>query len=154
MASLNRVTIIGNLGQDAELRYTTGGTAVSTISIATTDTWFDKKTQEKRDRTEWHRVVIWGKTAEAIAEYLVKGKQVYVEGSLQTRKWTDKDGQERYTTEIKSHRILLLGSKGQSSNSSPQSPPDLTEDEIPFSWAIGFIVPASMAAHVVSSMLT
>ena len=131
MASLNRMTIIGHLGRDAELRYTQGGVAVSTISVATTDVWHDKQ-GEKKERTEWHRVVIWGKTAESVAQYLVKGKQVYVEGRLQTRKWEDNDGMDRYTTEIQSNRLLLLGSKGQTNADVGDAPPEVEVSEIPF----------------------
>ena len=110
MGSYNRVVLCGNLGRDAELRYTKGGTAVSTLNLATTDQWTDKATGEKKELTEWSRVIVWGKTAEALQEYLLKGKQVLVEGRLQTRKWTDKDGVERYTTEVKADRVVLLGS--------------------------------------------
>ena len=108
MATLNKVQLIGNLGRDAELKYTPSGAAVASVNMATTEVWNDKA-GVKQERTEWHRVVIWGKTAEALAEYLVKGKQIYVEGRLQTRTWDDKDGVKRYTTEIRSDRVLLLG---------------------------------------------
>jgi len=108
MGSLNQVTLIGNLGRDAELRYTQGGTAVATISVATTETWNDKQGQ-KQERTEWTRCVVWGKTAEAISQYLTKGKSVCVVGKLQTNKWTDKEGVERYSTEVKADRVVLLG---------------------------------------------
>jgi len=107
MGSLCKVLLIGNLGRDAELRYTAGGTPVATLNLATTETWRDKSNQ-KQEKTEWHRVVIWGKTAETLAEFLKKGKQVYVEGRLQTRKWQDKDGKDVYTTEIRADRTLLL----------------------------------------------
>ena len=110
MGSLNKVMLIGNLGRDAEVRYTTGGTPVATLSLATTETWKDKE-GEKQEKTEWHRIVVWGKTAEALKDYLVKGKQILVEGKLQTRQWDDKAGVTRYTTEIKSDRITLLGSR-------------------------------------------
>lgn len=113
MGSLNKVQLIGNLGRDAELRYTPGGASVSTINMATTETWNDKS-GAKQEKTEWHRVVLWGKQAEVLSEYLVKGKQVYVEGRLQTRMW-EKDGEKKYTTEIRADHILLLsggGSKG------------------------------------------
>lgn len=109
MAALNKVQLIGNLGRDAELRYTTNGTAVATVNMATTETWNDNG--KKQEHTEWHRVVIWGKAAEGLAPYLEKGKQIYVEGKLRTRKWTDKDGVDRYTTEIRSDRVMLLGKK-------------------------------------------
>lgn len=112
MGSLNKAQLIGNLGRDAELRYTPGGTPVATVNIATTEVWNDKTTGQKKEQTEWHRVVIWGKQAESLNEYLKKGKQIYVEGRIQTRKWQDKDGVDRYTTEIRSDRITLLGGGG------------------------------------------
>lgn len=111
MGSLNKVMLIGNLGRDAELRYTPGGTPVATVNLATTDIWNDKSGQ-RQEKTEWHRVVIWGPQAESLSEYLTKGKSIYVEGNLQTRKWDDKDGITRYTTEIRSQRIQLLGGGG------------------------------------------
>ena len=112
MGSVNKAIIVGNLGKDAEVRYTPGGAAVATISVATTETWNDKTSGQRQEKTEWHRVVIWGKTAEAIGEYLTKGRQVYVEGRIQTRQWDDKDGNKRYTTEIRSDRVVLLGGRG------------------------------------------
>jgi len=115
MGSVNKVTLIGNLGRDAEMRYTTDGTAVATLNLATTETWKDRS-GAKKEKTEWHRVVLWGKTAESLERYLVKGKQIYVEGSLTTRKWEDKSGTDRFTTEIKAYKIVLLG--GDSGNRS------------------------------------
>ena len=106
MGSVNKVILVGNLGRDAELRYTPGGAAVATLNMATTEIWNDKAGQ-RQEKTEWHRVVLWGKTAESLAEYLTKGKQIYVEGRLQTRQWDDKDGNKRYTTEIRSDRVVL-----------------------------------------------
>ena len=108
MGSVNKVILVGNLGRDAELRYTPGGAAVATLNLATTEVWNDKGGQ-RQEKTEWHRVVLWGKQAESLQEYLTKGKQIYVEGRLQTRQWDDKDGNKRYTTEIKADRITLLG---------------------------------------------
>jgi single-strand DNA-binding protein len=108
MGSVNKVILVGNLGRDAEMRYTTGGSAVATLNMATQEKWRDKASGEKKESTEWHRVIVWGKTAEALAEYLTKGKQIYVEGKLTTRKWTDKDGKDRYSTEIKAESIVLL----------------------------------------------
>ena len=93
MGSVNKVILVGNLGRDAELRFTPGGAAVATLNMATTEVWNDKQGQ-KQEKTEWHRVVVWGKQAESLQEYLVKGKQIYVEGRLQTRQWDDKDGQQ------------------------------------------------------------
>ena len=111
MGSVNKVILVGNLGRDAELRYTPGGSPVATINLATTEVWNDKGGQ-RQEKTEWHRVVLWGKTAESLNEYLTKGKQIYVEGRLQTRQWDDKDGNKRYTTEIRGDRIVLLGGGG------------------------------------------
>ena len=149
MGSVNKVILVGNLGRDAEVRYTSGGSAVATISVATTEVWNDKSSGERQEKTEWHRVVIWGKTAENLKDYLTKGKQIYVEGKLQTRKWQDRDGNDKFTTEIRSDRIVLLGGRGGGGGgadggdygSRPPSPgggggapgpPELTEDDIPF----------------------
>jgi single-strand DNA-binding protein len=108
MASVNKVILIGNLGRDPEVRYTQGGSAVANFTMATTDTWQDQA-GEKKERTEWHRIVVWGKQAEIVGEYLRKGRPVYVEGSLQTREWTDREGNKRYTTEVRAQRIQFLG---------------------------------------------
>jgi single-strand DNA-binding protein len=110
MASVNKVILIGNLGRDPEVRYMADGGAITNISIATTDTWKDKA-GEKQEKTEWHRVAFFGKLAEIAGEYLKKGSQVYVEGRLQTRKWQDKEGQDKYTTEIVADRMQMLGSR-------------------------------------------
>ena len=146
MGSVNKVILVGNLGRDAELRFTAGGAAVSTLNLATTEVWNDKQGQ-RQEKTEWHRIVLWGKQAESLQEYLVKGKQIYVEGRLQTRQWDDKDGNKRYTTEIKADRITLLGGGGAGGRSgadrsgggghgggSPEEPPmePITDDDIPF----------------------
>lgn len=122
MASVNRVILIGNLGKDPETRYAPSGDAVTNITVATTDTWRDKITGEKREATEWHRVGFFGKLAEIAGQYLRKGSQVYIEGSLRTRKWTDKDGVERYTTEIRADVMKMLGGKpeGERQQSEPQ----------------------------------
>jgi len=149
MGSVNKVILVGNLGRDAELRYTPGGAAVSTINMATTEVWNDKAGQ-RQEKTEWHRVVLWGKSAESLTEYLTKGKQIYVEGRLQTRQWDDKDGNKRYTTEIRGDKIVLLGggggrgggmsraggssmddSMGGGPGPEPSAEP-LTDDDIPF----------------------
>jgi single-strand DNA-binding protein len=111
MGSVNKAILVGNLGRDAEMRFTQGGTAVSTVSIATTDVFTDRDGQ-KREDTQWHRIVIWGKTAESIQPYLTKGKQIYVEGKIQTREWTDKEGKQVKTTEIRADRVVLLGGPG------------------------------------------
>jgi single-strand DNA-binding protein len=110
VSSLNLVQLIGNLGADPELRQTTGGTPVCNLRLATTEKWTDKEGQAQ-EKTEWHRVVVWGKTAEFCGRFLARGKQVYVEGSIETRKWTDKEGVEKYSTEIKASRVLFLGKK-------------------------------------------
>ncbi len=142
MGSVNKVMLVGNLGRDVELRYTPGGAAVATLNLATTEVWNDKSGQ-RQEKTEWHRVVLWGKQAETLAEYLVKGKQIYVEGRLQTRQWDDKDGNKRYTTEIRGDRIVLLGgggrgapaARGEAAVDQPAAEPaaaELTDDDIPF----------------------
>ncbi len=110
MASVNKVILIGNLGRDPETRYTTGGDAVTNLNIATSEQWKDKS-GEKQEKTEWHRVVLFGRQAEIAGEYLKKGRSVYIEGRLQTKKYTDKDGVEKYSTEIVGDRMQLLGSK-------------------------------------------
>ena len=146
MGSVNKVILVGNLGRDAELRYTPGGAAVATLNLATTEVWNDKGGQ-RQEKTEWHRIVLWGKQAESLQEYLTKGKQIYVEGRLQTRQWDDKDGNKRYTTEIKADRITLLGGGGGGgrggsmdrggaamSHGGGDEPPiePITDDDIPF----------------------
>jgi len=138
MGSVNKVILVGNLGRDAELRYTPGGAAVATLNLATTDVWTDKAGQ-RQEKTEWHRVVLWGKSAESLQEYLLKGRQIYVEGRLQTRQWDDRDGNKRYTTEIRADRVVLLGARTTTPRTeTPEQapalagPPELTEDDIPF----------------------
>ncbi len=145
MGSVNKVILVGNLGRDAELRYTPGGAAVATLNLATTEVWNDKQSQ-RQEKTEWHRIVVWGKQAESLQEYLTKGKQIYVEGRLQTRQWDDKDGNKKYTTEIKADRITLLGggaagggggrsmdrSGGQGSHMDEPPMEPITDDDIPF----------------------
>src|SRR5512136_3336909 len=139
MGSVNKVILVGNLGKDAELRYTPGGTAVATLRLATADRFKDKDGQWK-EQTEWHTVVVWDKTAESLAEYLRKGKQIYVEGRLQTRSWDDREGKKRYTTEVRGDRIVLLGGRGaQAEREEPAAPAEpareateLTDDDIPF----------------------
>ena len=111
MGSVNKVILVGNLGRDAELRYTPGGAAVATLNLATTEVFKDREGQKKED-TQWHRVILWGKTAESLQDYLTKGKQIYVEGKLQTRKWKDKDGNDKYTTEVRGDRVVLLSGGG------------------------------------------
>ena len=120
---VNKAILIGNLGNDPDMRYTAGGAAVANISIATAESWRDKETGEQQERTEWHRVVFFGRLAEIVGEYLRKGSQVYVEGRIQTRKWQDKEGQDRYTTEIVANELQMLGSKGGSANYEPSPQP-------------------------------
>lgn len=108
---LNKVMLIGNLGADPEVRYTTGNSAVTNIRLATAESWRDKESGEQQERTEWHRVVFFGRLAEIAGEYLKKGSQVYIEGSIRTRKWTDKEGQEKYTTEIVANEMQMLGGR-------------------------------------------
>ena len=111
MASVNKVILVGNLGRDPETRYMPDGAAITNVSVATSFQWNDKTSGEKKEETEWHRVVFRGKLAEIAGEYLKKGSQVYVEGRLRTRKWQDKDGQDRYTTEVVAERMQMLGSR-------------------------------------------
>ena len=113
--SVNKVIILGRLGQDPELKYTPSGAAVCSFSLATSETWNDKAGQ-KQERTEWHRIVVWGKLAELCGQYLAKGRQAYVEGKLQTRSWDGKDGQKRYTTEINASTVQFIGGGAQASN--------------------------------------
>jgi single-strand DNA-binding protein len=109
---INKVILIGNLGNDPEVRYTPNGSAVATISVATTDSWRDKASGEQQERTEWHRVVFFNRLAEIVGEYLKKGSKIYVEGALRTRKWQDKNNVERYTTEIVANEMQMLDSRG------------------------------------------
>jgi len=141
MASVNKVILVGHLGRDPELRYTPSGTAVANFTLATNDAWTDKA-GEKQERTEWHRIVVWGKQAEIAGEYLTKGKQIFVEGSLQTREWNDKEGNKRQTTEVKAQRLIMLGRGEGRSEASGMSrgggeidagaEPQVSEDDIPF----------------------
>jgi single-strand DNA-binding protein len=113
---VNKVILVGNLGTDPEVRYTSGGAAIANVSLATTDSWQDKQSGEKQERTEWHRVVFFNRLAEIAGEYLRKGSQVYIEGRLQTRKWKDQSGQDRYTTEIVANEMQMIGGgRGESS---------------------------------------
>ena len=127
MASVNKVILVGNLGADPETRYAPSGDAICNIRLATTDTWKDKASGEKKEATEWHRVSFYGRLAEIAGQYLKKGSQVYVEGRLQTRKWQDKEGQDRYTTEIVADRMQMLGSRGGMGGGSGDMPPDMDE---------------------------
>ena len=143
---VNKVILVGNLGQKPEMRYTATQTAVANLSIATTESWKDKESGENRDKTEWHRVVFFGNLAEIAEKYLDKGSSIYVEGKIQTRKWQDKDGNDRYTTEILGNQLTMLGSRNtsdpsmnQENNSDTPFPEDdssegITDDDIPFWW--------------------
>jgi single-strand DNA-binding protein len=123
MASVNKVILVGNLGKDPETRYMTSGEAVTNIRLATTDTWKDKA-GEKQEKTEWHSIVFYGRQAEIAGEYLKKGRQIYVEGRLQTRKWQDKEGQDRYTTEIVADRMQMLGNREGGGGAPMGEPPE------------------------------
>ncbi len=116
---VNKVILIGNLGNDPDVRYTAGGSAVVNISIATSESWRDKETGERQERTEWHRVVFFGRLAEIVSEYLRKGAKIYIEGRLQTRKWQDKDGSDRWTTEIVANEMQMLDSRGGHADAAP-----------------------------------
>lgn len=147
---VNKAILIGNLGRDPEIRYSPSGAAVANVNIATTDSWKDKQSGEQQERTEWHRVVFFGRLAEIVGEYLKKGSQVYVEGRIQTRKWQDKEGNDRYTTEIVANDMQMLGGRGGGgsgggvedynqdagysggSSSSSSGPSEDFDDDIPF----------------------
>ena len=140
MAGINKVIIVGNLGNDPEMRTMPNGEAVANISVATSETWTDKTTGERRESTEWHRIVFYRRQAEVAGQYLRKGSQVYVEGRLKTRKWQDQNGQDRYTTEIQGDVMQMLGTRPQSAdganNSQPMPQQDASanafDDSIPF----------------------
>ncbi len=123
---INKAIIVGTLGRDPEVKYTAGGSAIVNISVATNESWKDKTTGENVEKTEWHRIVIFGKLAEIAAQYLKKGSQVYFEGKIQTRKWQDQNGQDRYTTEIVASEMQMLGGRADSSGGTadfkPQQP--------------------------------
>lgn len=147
---VNKVILIGNLGKDPEIRYTQSGTAVANFTLATTESWGGKDGQERQEKTEWHNIVAWARLAEICNQYLSKGRQVYIEGRIQTRKWEDRDGNTRYTTEIVARDMQMLGSRGDSDfngggggggggmsddpSSDPAPGPDavVSDDDIPF----------------------
>ena len=143
MSGVNKVILVGNLGANPELRYTQGQQAVANLRLATTEKWTDKSGQ-KQEATEWHRVVVWGKQAEICGQYLTKGRQVYLEGSIRTRQWQDQQGQKRYTTEIVARNVQMLGGRGERAPEEAEAtmPPDETtiredfgggpDDDIPF----------------------
>src|SRR5262245_63243816 len=132
--SVNKVILIGRLGQNPELRYTPSGMAVANFSVATNETWTDKSGQ-KQERTEWHRVVVWAKLAELCNQYLTKGRQVYVEGRIQTREWTDKEGGKRYTTEVIANQVVFLsgGPGGGAGRPRAGEPPPPSDSDFPIS---------------------
>lgn len=128
---VNKVILIGNLGNDPDIRYTASGAAVANISLATAESWRDKDSGEQQERTEWHRIVFFGRLAEIVGEYLRKGSQVYVEGRLQTRKWQDKEGHDRYTTEIVANEMQMLGGRSGGSSNFESAPPAQTSNSKP-----------------------
>ena len=137
MASINKVILVGNLGKDPDIRFTANGDQVCNITIATTDSWKDKASGEKKEATEWHRVVLFKKLGEIAGQYLKKGSQVYIEGSLRTNKWKDKNGNERYTTEIVADEMQMLGSRPSAERDSKPAmqtsyATELDDDIIPF----------------------
>jgi single-strand DNA-binding protein len=150
---VNKVILVGNLGNDPDMKYTASGAAIANITVATSESWNDKQTGEKVEKTEWHRVVFFRRLAEIVGEYLRKGSQVYIEGKLQTRKWQDQNGQDRYTTEIVANEMQMLGSRGgeagggqqgggggfranppqqQAAPAQPSRDNDFADDDIPF----------------------
>ncbi len=151
--SVNKVILIGHLGADPEIRYTPSGQPVANFRLATSESWNDKSGQ-RQERTEWHRIVVWGKLAELCGEYLAKGRQVYVEGRIQTRQWDDRDGNKRYTTEVQAREVTFLGGRGDAparrpegnrpaaaaaaSGAAPEDagfdygPPPMDDDDVPF----------------------
>ena len=140
-SGINKVILVGNLGKDPDMRYTAGGDAVANLSIATSESWNDNQTGEKKEKTEWHRVVFFRRIAEVCGEYLKKGSSVYIEGSLRTRDWEDDQGNKRYTTEIIGREMQMLGGRRSEDNmdqspqmnsSSPKPEEGLIDDEIPF----------------------
>ncbi len=140
MSSVNKVILIGHLGRDPEVRYTQGSTAVANFTLATNEVWNDKS-GGKQERTEWHRIVVWGKQAELAGEYLKKGRQVYIEGTLQTRQWDDREGNKRSTTEVKALKVVFLGGRSGAddapggpgpSEEAGGAPPPAPDDDIPF----------------------
>ena len=143
MAAVNKAIILGNLGRDPEVRFTQSGRAVANFTVATTDTWFDQE-NGRQERTDWHNIVVWGKQAETCGQYLSKGRQVYVEGRIQTRSYDDRDGNKRYVTEIVAQRVQFLGggggegrsgqaeSSGAGSSGGYEAPPIPDDDDVPF----------------------
>jgi len=163
MRGVNKVILVGHLGQDPEVRAMPSGSSVANLSLATNEQWRDKNTGEQQERTEWHRLALFGRLAEIAGQYLHKGAQVYVEGRLRTRKWQDRDGHDRYSTEVVVNDMQMLGSRGGASQAGPDRPAPPAEsrepasradmpfdDDIPFAWAalapIGMLL-AAAAPH-------
>ncbi len=149
MRGVNKVILVGHLGQDPDVRAMPSGSSVANLSLATNEQWRDKNTGEPQERTEWHRLALFGRLAEIAGQYLRKGAQVYVEGRLRTRKWQDRDGHDRYSTEIVVNELQMLGGRGSTSQAGPDRPappaesrdpvgrPDMPfDDDIPFAWAL------------------
>ncbi len=159
MRGVNKVIIVENLGQDPDTKYMPSGDAVTNISVATSESWKDKQTGEKKERTEWHRVVFFKRLAEVAAEYLRKGSQVYIEGKLRTQKW-EKDGQTHYKTEIVAHEMQMLGGRGDGnqgakrpSDNAPSKPgPDDFDDDIPFAFVLPTLLGLTLAAQEIASV--
>lgn len=128
---INKVILVGNLGNDPDVKYTQGGTTITTISVATSESWTDKQSGDKKERTEWHRVKFFGKLAEIAGEYLKKGAQVYIEGSIRTEKYTGKDGVERYSTDIIASEMQMLGGRGESGGGQRSERPQRQEQPAP-----------------------
>ncbi|MBX5480980.1 MAG: single-stranded DNA-binding protein [Myxococcaceae bacterium] len=126
---INKVILIGNLGNDPEIRFTQGGQAVANFRIATSESWTDKSSGQKQERTEWHRIVVWGKLAELCGQYLKKGRQCYVEGRLQTREWMDKDGRKQWTTEVVAQTVQFLGGRGDGAGPRAAMPNGHAQDD-------------------------
>ncbi len=163
MRGVNKVILVGHLGQDPEVRAMPSGSSVANLSLATNEQWRDKNTGEQQERTEWHRLALFGRLAEVAGQYLRKGAPVYVEGRLRTRKWQDRDGHDRYSTEIVVNELQMLGGRGSTSQAGPDRPappaesrepasrPDMPfDDDIPFAWVllapIGTLL-ATLAPH-------
>jgi single-strand DNA-binding protein len=136
MSGVNKVILVGNLGANPELRYTQGQQAVANLRIATTERWTDKGGQ-RQEATEWHRVVVWGKQAEIVGQYLTKGRQVYVEGRIRTRQWQDQSGQKRYTTEIVAQNVQMLGGRGERAPDQDEAAQTVPADDAPISGDFG-----------------
>lgn len=131
MSGVNKVILLGFLGKDPEVKFLDGGRAVCNFSMATNESWKDKD-GNKQERVEWHRIQVWGKLGEACGEYLKKGRQCYVEGRIQTRKWTDNSDVERWVTDIVAHTVVFLSGKAEGSSDRPPEPPPMSDDDLPF----------------------